>query len=347
MKFTLNNTLHEIMSKTGPGLSMFFHESMLQFIPDGGVDVPLSELKDNLIMPWGAPFPADDVVRDANCLQSADEYWDYLPLWTEKDFRPGTGSPENVCLVKLKTPAIEGVRPCVIICPGGAYQNLAFNSEGLQIASRFAEAQIRPFILNYRFSPNHYPVPQTDLALAIKYLRAHADQFEIDPDNLMIIGFSAGGHLCASTTALRDEVNHALQQELERTRPDLAASYESISMRPDKVTLCYPVISFSKEQHEESFEALTGGDESLRGKLSIELQVDPDYPKTFIWTNADDSLVPPSNTTRMGQALTDRGIPHKMVVFPQGEHGCGLGAGTSAEGWFDEMLGFMYGTEEA
>ena len=112
-------------------------------------------------------------------------------------------------------------------------------------------------------------------------------------------------------------------------------------MRPDKVCLCYPVISFLSEDHEPSFQALTGGDESLREHLSIEKQVDPDYPKTFIWTCADDSLVPPSNASRMAEALEAQKVPHKFCLYPQGEHGCFLAVGTSAEGWVDEMLDFF------
>ena len=343
MIFTLSNTLNEVLNGAGPALSMFFHESLLQFVPEEYRDIPLGEVKEKLIMPWGAPFPAEDIVRDAYNVTHTDEIWEYIPLWAEENFQPGTGESENVCFVKLKAcDSLEGIRPCVIVCPGGGYENLAFSSEGIQIAERFVKAGVRAFILNYRFSPNRYPVPQTDLALAIKYLRANADRLQIDPDDLMIMGFSAGGHLCASTAALREEVNRALMDRLTSVRPELAAAYDSISIRPDKVTLCYPVISFLKEDHEPSFQALTGGNESLREHLSIEKQVDPDYPKTFIWTNADDSLVPPSNTTRMAEALSGMGIEHETHIYPQGEHGCGLGQGTSAEGWFEDMLSFMY-----
>ena len=105
-----------------------------------------------------------------------------------------------------------------VICPGGGYENISFHGEGLVTAWRLEKAGYRTFILNYRYSPNRYPAPQLDLALAIKYLRANAAELQINPDDLMILGYSAGGHLCASTAALHEELEGALQQELEKLK---------------------------------------------------------------------------------------------------------------------------------
>ena len=254
---------------------------------------------------------------------------------------PGAGKTIMAGLL-IKELMIRGeVERCLIVCPGGGYENLAFSSEGVKTAQRLIEGGYKAFILNYRYSPNRWPKPQEDLALAILHVRANAKEYGIDPDNLMILGYSAGGHLCASTAALRTEIAEALFADLAEMRPDLCEKYRDISVRPDKVCLCYPVISFLSNQHEPSFQALTGGDETLREHLSIEKQVDGTYPKTFIWTCADDSLVPPDNAERMGKALSDAGIESRLIVYPQGEHGCSIGIGTSAEGWIDEMLEFM------
>jgi acetyl esterase/lipase len=73
----------------------------------------------------------------------------------------------------------------------------------------------------------------------------------------------------------------------------------------------------------------------------VEKQVDADYPKTFVWTCEDDSLVPPSNAVHMAQALEEKQIPHLFKLYPQGEHGFALAQNTSAKGWVDEMLEFM------
>jgi len=340
MTFSMDNSLNEVLTLAGPMIRLFMPKELAALIPEAYRDVPMKEWADGFLMPWGLPFPAADFVQDANRVRNAQQYWDLVPLWDPEHFTVETNDLHSVALMVPKL-TFEGVRPAVLICPGGGYENISFHSEGLETAARMAQRGWRPFILNYRFHPNRYPAPQTDLAFAIKYIRANAQAYRIDPQNLMILGYSAGGHLCASTTALRGEIDEALQKELERVRPELAGPYSRISMRPDQVCLCYPVISFLKEDHEPSFQALTGGNESLREHLSVEKQIDPDYPKTFVWTCADDSLVPPSNAERMDRALSEKQIPHLFRLYPQGEHGCSTGDGTSAAGWLDEMAAYM------
>ena len=341
-QFTPENSLAEIMKEAGPVMHLFFADSLIAFIPEELRKVPLKEWADSFMMPWGMPFPAEDFVSDANLVAEGEKYWDLVPLWAgSEDYTIDSNDIHSSALMILKDQPKE-VRPAVIVCPGGGYENLAFSAEGVKTAQRLIKGGLKAFILNYRFHPNRYPDPQTDLAMAILHVRANADLYGIDPDNLMILGYSAGGHLCASTAALREEIRENLMKVMEERRPDLAEKYRDISVRPDKVCLCYPVISFLSEQHEPSFQALTGGDENQREHLSIEKQVDPDYPTTFVWTCADDSLVPPSNAVRMGKALEEKGIPSMLKVYPQGEHGCSLGEGTSAAGWVDEMLSFMY-----
>jgi acetyl esterase/lipase len=340
--FTENNTFHEVMGQSGKEMHLFFSDGFCSFIPEEYKDIPLCRWKDSFRMPWGLPFPMDDFLNAANMVEDADRLWDLVPLWADGEHFSVDGNDRNsVCLMVPKYPENDSIRPAVIICPGGAYEELAFMGEGIKTAKRLEDAGYRTFILSYRYSPNRYPAPQMDLALAIQHVRANAQHYLIDPNDLMILGYSAGGHLCASTTALRDEIAKDLADEMEEVRPDLAESYRDISIRPDQVCLCYPVISFLSECHERSFENLSGGKEELREHLSIEKQVDPDFPRTFIWACEDDSMVPPSNAVRMGKALEEKKVPFMLKMYPQGEHGCSLGIGTSAEGWVDDMLKFM------
>ena len=345
--FTMDNSTMEIQEQSDPEMGLYLLPQLVELIPEEYRDKPMKDWIDSYLMPWGFPLNGQGIIDDANMLIDADQHRELIPLWAEDDFTVTSNDLHSVCLIVLKDgqPDTEEIRPCVIVVPGGGYENIAFHDEGFATARRLEAAGYRPFILNYRYSPNRYPEPQLDLALAIRYLRANADTYRIDPENLMILGYSAGGHLCASTAALRSEIDQKLTEELEKHRPDLADITRGISIRPEKVVLCYPVISFLDEDHEPSFQALTGGDESLREHLSIEKQVDPDYPKTFVWTCADDSLVPPSNAARMAEALKAQNIPYMLKVYPTGEHGCNVGDGTSAEGWMDEMLAFM-GSDE-
>ena len=150
-------------------------------------------------------------------------------------------------------------------------------------------------------------------------VREHALEYGVDPDNILTLGASAGGHLCASQAALAKRVEDT----------------------PDKICLCYPVISFTEEPHEGSAELLTGGDTSLRKMLSAENLVTESYPETFVWTCADDDCVPPSNAVRMGAALKKAHVRHELFVYPSGGHGCGLAFSKEAHDWSRAMVEFF------
>ena len=339
--FTLQNTITQIIQNSPPLFSVFFSDYFLELVPQEYRDKSLEELAAQLRLPWGMMFPSEDILKAANMILEGDRYWDLIPLWSGK-LTIESKDRNSVFLMQMKD-NLEGVCPVAVICPGGGYQDLSFDMEGVRTAQALQKYGYRTFILSYRVSPNRYPAPQLDLLLAIRYLRAKAAEYQIDPDDLTILGYSAGGHLCASTAALEGELEDVLDEELKTYRPEYADLCRGISGRPGKVCLCYPVISFIEPHHEPSFQCLTGGNESLREALSIETRVTPEYPKTFLWTCADDSLVPPRNTECMDEALERNGVSHKCVIYPQGEHGCSLGIGTSAEGWMDTMEEFFRG----
>ena len=241
------------------------------------------------------------------------------------------------------------LRPAVVICPGGGYERVCFSGEGNPVM-RFLEAHgYVAFVLKYRVAPNRYPAPQEDLALAIRYVRKHASDYGVDPQNIMAMGFSAGAHLCASLSCLYEELTAKSDHEnvcgeADKKQNNLSdtAFCSSAEIRPDKLCLAYPVISFEKEYHEGSFQALTGGDESLRRRLSLEKQVTRTFPPVFLWACTDDASVPFSNAVRMTDALKQAGVPHMLRLYPQGGHGCNLAFGTSAHSWTGEMLRFFF-----
>ena len=130
-----------------------------------------------------------------------------------------------------------------------------------------------------------------------------------------------------------EEIEQALMADLEQEAQTLWKKCQNIPVWPEMICLSYAFVSFMED--ETCFRNLTGGDKSLREKLSIEKQVKPGYPKTFLWACEDDELAPVNN------ALEQAGVPHLMKLYPTGGHGCGLGTGTSAIGWTNEMLAFM------
>ena len=350
MAFTKQNSIQDILDAPiiSDHISFFFPTDMLDFVPKEMWTSTLEEVGKTVQMPWGLPFGVDDFILAANIIQeifSHSNRYEFDPLWGEagKGYLPDydTNKKEAVCLMSMQQEISEQKMPAVIIVPGGGYRMLSRDGEGYSIAVKLKEAGYRAFILNYRVAPNQYPEPQKDLALAVKYVRANSERYGVDPNRLMVMGFSAGGHLCASFAAHHEEIEKALMEDLQRNHRALYEKYRGIDVRPDMVCLSYPVISFVSEAHEDSFQALTGGDESLREKLSIELQADGSYPKTFVWACQDDDLVPASNAARMAETLKAAGVPCKLKIYPTGGHGCGTAKGTSAESWMNEMLEFM------
>lgn len=347
--FTKNNSIEEILREKDLRryLGVMFPAMFCDLVPETYRDVPLKIVEQEVKMPWGAPFLADELVRAANKMEDIiyNGSYKFIPLWAEENvdrFLPEAekNNKESVCLM-VSNRNTEEERPAAIICPGGGYEMVALDAEGSQMAERMEDEGHKAFVLNYRVAPNRYPAPQMDLGIAIKYVRANAEKYHVDPNQIMLIGSSAGGHLCASTALYCDEIERFLMEELKAEMPHLSELYEGISIKPNKVCLNYPVISFMEEAHEPSFQALTGMEESLRQKLSVEMHVGQEYPKTFVWACADDELVPVSNAVRMGKALENAGVSHELKIYPTGGHGCGLAQGTSAENWMNEMLMFM------
>lgn len=221
----------------------------------------------------------------------------------------------------------EQARPCMLVVPGGAYCVVS-PTEGEIVAMEFYEKGYNAFVLTYTTNPLMLePLkdqPMRDLSRAIRFIRSRAGEFCIDPDRLVICGFSAGGHLSASVCVhfadIRDEV------------------YETISNRPDAAILSYPVITSGEKAHQGSFQALLGAqatEEELK-YMSLETQVTADTPPCFLWQTATDEAVPVENSYLFAQALREKGIAFAHHVFSCGKHGLSLANEKWAAGDYGE-----------
>jgi len=182
----------------------------------------------------------------------------------------------------------------IIICPGGGYNILAIDKEGYEIAEWFNKLGFTAFILEYRV-PQKQAGALMDIQRAIRIIRSKADTWKINPDKLGIIGFSAGGSLCARASTLFNK----------ETYPKIDKSDE-LSCRPDFSLLIYPAYL----------------DQGENRSLTPELKITSETPPMFIFATADDrhgngSLV-------MATALRDAGIPVELHFMPVGGHGYGL-----------------------
>ncbi|MCA9246884.1 MAG: alpha/beta hydrolase [Planctomycetales bacterium] len=242
-------------------------------------------------------------------------------LWPEG--APGAkGQAENdQPKLILYRAAQEAAAPtAVVICPGGGYGHLAMDHEGHQIAAWLNSLGVTAAICDYRHRGKGYghPAPLDDAQRAIRTLRHRAADLNVAPNQIGILGFSAGGHL-ASTAATKFDAG-----QTEAADPVMQQS-----SRPDFAVLCYPVISFTQPcTHTGSRRNLLGADatdEQFR-EFSSELNVTAKTPPTFLFSTSEDTGVPPENSILFYQALVKAKVPAELHIFQRGRHGLGLAA---------------------
>ena len=235
----------------------------------------------------------------------------------------------------FKAPASNKKNAVVVICPGGGYSILAYNLEGTDVAKILNSWGVTAVVLKYRL-PNDAIMkdksigPLQDAQRAIQYVREHANELNIDPQKVGIMGFSAGGHL-ASTASTHFEKSYI-------------DNPENISLRPDFSILGYPVISFTDSlAHMGSRENLIGKNPSkqLIKDFSNELHVTKNTPRTFLVLAADDDVVNPENSIKYYEALIKNQVPAEMHVFQNGGHGFGTHLLEGKDNWMDLLKIWM------
>ena len=235
----------------------------------------------------------------------------------------------NITVYKAKQP--NGI--AVVLCAGGGYSYIATGVEGVPTAEKLNKFGITVFVLKYRLPPTFkHPVPLSDAMRAIQLVRHHATDFDIDPDKVGIMGFSAGGHLASSAGTLFSNYSFASDRiSKERSRPDFMA-------------LVYPVISTRKDIGNKSAFSLVEGNpnaESL-ALLSNELNVMAATPPAFLVHAKDDLTVSYQNSVLMHQALKNHGVPSSLYLYEKGGHGFGVGReGTDSAQWTDDFIAWL------
>ena len=216
-------------------------------------------------------------------------------------------------------------RPVVLICPGGGYEYTS-EREGEVLATQFLAMGYHAAVLYYSCAPARFPVALTERANAVKLLRTRADEWFIDPNAVIVLGSSAGGHLAACMGILWEE--DFLAEAVGIREKDRGI------LRPDGMILCYPVITSGEYAHRGSFECLLGKEEgslerwydknSLLAQLSLESRVTSKTSPAFIWHTFTDGSVPVENSLMMVNALHKAGVPTEFHMYPVGGHGLSL-----------------------
>jgi len=254
----------------------------------------------------------------SNPVDTAHGDREFLLLWP--DGAPGAlgTAPEDRPKITLyRAPAAAASGAGIVVCPGGGYGTLASDHEGKQVAEWLNSLGVSAFVLQYRVGPRYrHPVPLQDAQRAIRLVRARAKDLGVDPGRLGILGFSAGGHLAATTGT-----------HFDAGRPDAPDPIDRMGSRPDFMVLAYPVMSMSAAYaHRGSVRNLLGDtpDPALAEDLSNERRVTAQAPPAFLFHTADDPGVPVENSLAFAQALHEAGVPVELHVFPKGRHGVGL-----------------------
>jgi acetyl esterase/lipase len=241
-----------------------------------------------------------------------------FPLW--EGSAPGTlgkDAKDIPTLTPYFAPSSKAVGASFIICPGGGYGWLA-PQEGVHYALWLNEQGISGFVLKYRLGSNGYrhPSMMLDVQRSIRYIRAKAKDWSLDPNRIGVMGSSAGGHL--ASTAL----THFDTGDPEATDP-----IDRVSSRPSLGILCYPVITMGPDTHSGSKRNLLGDtpDPALVELLSNEKQVRDDTPPTFILHTFEDATVKVENAMEFAAALRRHGVPFALHIYTKGAHGMGLG----------------------
>ncbi len=216
--------------------------------------------------------------------------------------------------------------PAVIIFPGGGYKMLS-ERESDPVALTFLAQGYNVFIL--RYSIQHYaafPQPMLEAFQAIKHVRDNAQDYNIHPDKIALLGFSAGGHLAASVGTLWN------REEFKQL-----ANVEGEEHKPNALVLAYPVITTDwmmndieanlKNILREKFD-----DPEMLKTVTCSENVGSHTPPTFLFHTTEDKSVPSSDSLKFAAALDAHNIPYELHVFQPGPHGMSLANSLTDDG---------------
>lgn len=210
-------------------------------------------------------------------------------------------------------PTKKFTRKAMLVIPGGGYGSVCSDREGEPIAQAFIPYGYNAFVLHYHVDREKpFPIQLIQATKAIKYIKDNAEDLGIDPEQLYVVGFSAGGHLAACTGVMWK-------------MPEL---YEAVQMsygynKPKGVILIYPVIN----NHAGSFRNLLctpEPTEEMLEKVLVDRHVDADSAPAFIMHTSNDGVVDVRNSLSLAAAYRAAGLTFEMHIYPDAPHGSAL-----------------------
>ena len=261
-----------------------------------------------------------------------------IKLWPDREDVALTAFVNSV-----KPPFSYGRRPAVIVCPGGAYETCDRHSdEGDPVAMTFAADGYQAFVLEYSITSKApegktvYPAMFLDYGKAILTIREHAEEWNVDIDNISIIGFSAGGHLCGmiATSWNNGILSEYFDVDAKIFKPlcamliypvaDFMAQEEFIKVMEKREENTTPVESVTSKLFSAWFGKIKPTEEELIAESPAHI-IAEDCPPVFLVGAQNDCMIDPCCTLNMALALQNANVPYELHMYEYGDHGFGLG----------------------
>lgn len=243
-------------------------------------------------------------------------------------------SPEEIaadsslgCVQLFWFPGTNADGKYALVVGGNAAMKSGDLNEGIAVAAQLNKMGYSVFVLRYRvFLKAKDNAPVADLGNAVRFITTHAGQFNVQPENYALLGYSSGGHLAGVFSG--DELG-----------------YKHYGVpKPGALLLGYPINNFFeyKPVYHAAIDPFV-----LEGRyyeLNISDCVTDDYPPVYHWYGENDYVFPllcyPAQRPALSRALEKHHVPCKEVLFPNATHGVGTGAGTDADGWMLDAANF-------
>ncbi len=251
---------------------------------------------------------------------------------------PMSETNENAYLeVYVAEPSPNFTRRAILVLPGGGYYRLCKNIEGEVVAQAFMAQGFNAFVLNYSVILNNeteiFPAQLIEASRAIKHIKDNAEEYNINPDEVFAVGFSAGGHLCASLGVMWNlpEIYKAI---------DMPYGYN----KPAGVMPIYPVINEDatgitmkclwRQQEAPTEEELD--------RVCVDRHVTEEACPLFISCGANDLIAPVTGPLALCRAYAEANLTFELHVYPDSPHGPALGNEITMRGnpvWNDPQVG--------
>lgn len=301
----------------------------------------------NNVFKWFMPYKFKTLIRLApksvkqmlygmidflNCKNVVVRYDDEecQPVWQEDNIPLYKGEEKPFFipfLLKDKT------APAVVVIPGGAYLSVWMQAEGIDTAKRLNELGFHAIVLSYRVSPARYPAMHLDLIRTIRLMRKNAQEWGIIPDQIIALGYSAGGHLALSVNGVYDELKNGYDdlQEIDGRPNAIVSGYGMSDLKCRSFTVTADMILLGDNYNKKESE-----------RLCVHNLVNKDYPPVFMFTQQGDTTVPPkTNCIRLKGVLDSLGVKNELHIYPGSRHGFALGDGEQAGEWCTKMVDFL------